>query len=216
MANNPASVTDPDGGCTTKGGRPCVFSVMGGTATDAGGNIWSGAGDTPSALHTPFALSEVSISKGRTFWDDVSHGISLFASLLEGNSGSTMYGNGTDNQMSRKGDGEVYGTWDFNDMVIPGGGGARTKSNNVLSELANGIKFGVDAAGHGQNLREVMPETKINIIRNKIVNIAPPGYGQGLRISVTTKDTLVDPSDAERIKEEFQRVIDSIHNVYEK
>ena len=146
----------------------------------------------------------------------MSHGISLFASLLEGNSGSTMYGNGTDNQMSRKGDGEVYGTWDFNDMVIPGGGGARTKSNNVLSELANGIKFGVDAAGHGQNLREVMPETKINIIRNKIVNIAPPGYGQGLRISVTTKDTLVDPSDAERIKEEFQRVIDSIHNVYEK
>ena len=61
-----------------------------------------------------------------------------------------------------------------------------------------------------------MPETKINIIRKKIIRIAPPGWGQGLRISVTTKDTLVDPIDAERIKEEFQRVIDSIHNVYEK
>ena len=35
---------------------------------------------------------------------------------------------------------------------LPGRGGGRTKSNNVLSELANGLKFGVDAAGHGQNL----------------------------------------------------------------
>ena len=59
MANNPASVTDPDGGCTTKGGSPCVFSVLGGTATDAGGNIWSGVGDTATELHTPFQLNDV-------------------------------------------------------------------------------------------------------------------------------------------------------------
>jgi hypothetical protein len=37
---------------------------------------------------------------------------------LAGNSGSTMYGNGFDNLMSRKGDGEVYGAWDFNEMLI--------------------------------------------------------------------------------------------------
>ena len=62
-----------------------------------------------------------------------------------------------------------------------------------------------------------MPETKNKYYKKEnLLDIAPPGYGQGLRISVTTKDTLVDPSDAERIKEEFQRVIDSIHNVYEK
>lgn len=61
MNNNPVSFADSDGGCTTKGGRPCAFSVMGGTATDAGGNVWSGAGDIPSELHTPFSLNEITV-----------------------------------------------------------------------------------------------------------------------------------------------------------
>ena len=60
MANNPVAVTDPDGGCTTKGGRDCVFSVVSGQATDGGGNTWSkdfGSGDL--SLLTPFQLNEV-------------------------------------------------------------------------------------------------------------------------------------------------------------
>jgi RHS repeat-associated protein len=59
MDNRPNMSVDPTGGCTTVGGRDCVFSVMGGTATDAGGNVWSGAGDIASELHTPFQLNEV-------------------------------------------------------------------------------------------------------------------------------------------------------------
>jgi len=61
MANNPASVTDPDGGCTTKGGRPCVFSVLGGKATDAGGNIWSSDGGSNLSLETVQQLSAVDV-----------------------------------------------------------------------------------------------------------------------------------------------------------
>ena len=41
MNNNPISYADSDGGCTTSGGRPCVFSALGGTATDFEGNIWA-------------------------------------------------------------------------------------------------------------------------------------------------------------------------------
>ncbi len=68
MNNNPISFADSDGGCTTKGGRPCAFSVMGGTATDAGGNVWSGTGDTASALHTPFQLDEFTIVGTKPNW----------------------------------------------------------------------------------------------------------------------------------------------------
>ncbi|WP_340064258.1 RHS repeat-associated core domain-containing protein [Ascidiimonas aurantiaca] len=67
MANNPASVTDPDGGCTTKGGRPCAFSILGGTATDFQGKVWFGTGDVPSELLTPISLNEVTVFDNRNF-----------------------------------------------------------------------------------------------------------------------------------------------------
>lgn len=57
----------PDGGCTTKGGRPCAFSILGGTATDFQGNVWSGTGDVASELLTPISLNEVTVFENRNF-----------------------------------------------------------------------------------------------------------------------------------------------------
>ena len=68
MGNNPVSVTDPDGGCTTKGGRPCVFSVVSGTATDGGGNTWSKDFSSGGlSLETPQQLGSVFIADNRNF-----------------------------------------------------------------------------------------------------------------------------------------------------
>ena len=196
-------------GVPLRGGRPCVFSVMGGTATDAGGNIWSGAGDTASELHTPFALSEVSISKGRTFWDDVSHGISLFASLLEGNSGSTMYGNGTDNQMSRKGDGEIYGTWDFNEMIIPGNN--LPSSNGAL----NNINEIVEALKHYNNLKPLIspPTSDDTTVQAIIFHLHGVMESNGNVVKSVIDTTYIDvPVTTPRTKDSVRRANENMKN----
>ncbi len=208
MANNPASVTDPDGGCTTKGGRPCVFSVMGGTATDAGGNIWSGAGDTPSALHTPFALSEVSISKGRTLWDDVSDGISFIASLLEGNSGSIMWANGFGDSGRKKGkDGEIYGSWEFNEMVIPGN---NLPSSNGFLTTANEI---VEALNHYNNLKPLISPPTSETVQAIRLHLYGHTEINGDVVKTIIDTTYIDvPVTTHRTKDSVRRANENMKN----
>ena len=142
MGNNPISIIDPDGrctGCPDKAKQGDTFNhpefgemkyddfsgwgVNGASMLDTvmlGGSSGSNVSAIDLVMITPFVLADQFLRK------------------LEGISGSTMYANGFDNLMSRKGDGEVYGTWDFNEMLIPGN--IPIKSNSFLRGLQTGVQ----------------------------------------------------------------------------
>ena len=163
MGNNPISVVDPDGRCTVcpddaKQGDTFNHPEFGEMQYDEflGWNI-SGAsmldtviiGGDSSGGFNPIMFQPIPIGPTGGFTT-----LAEIKSFFTANSGSTMYGNGSDNQMSRKGSGEIYGTWDFNEMVIPGSPGpsitrwSHTPNFNKAVDLLENFSDGMSAGEH--------------------------------------------------------------------
>jgi vacuolar-type H+-ATPase subunit D/Vma8 len=60
------------------------------------------------------------------------------------------------------------------------------------------------------------PDDRVNIKVRNVSSVHPPIGQNGLRINEIEKDSLVNPSDIDKIKEKYQATIDSIKSVYEK
>lgn len=130
-------------------------------------------------------------------------------SLFTATSGFTMYGNGSDNGMSRKGSGEIYGTWDFNEMIIANGGGNQLKFYLHKANYLNHTLRAVQMAGQSVNQA------------NNIAPIIAPDNNISISITVTEyirnlHDLRTDSTDInytfEGSKQEVYRKIDSTYN----
>ncbi|MDC1265808.1 hypothetical protein N8009_03345 [Flavobacteriaceae bacterium] len=83
MDNRPNMSVDPTGGCTTVGGRDCVFSVLGGTATDFAGNTWTGTGNTPNELLNFQSLGAINLGVLKpSFGNRFRHGFGVYNKYL--------------------------------------------------------------------------------------------------------------------------------------
>ena len=212
MANNPISVTDPDGGCTTAGGRNCEFSVVTGQATDGGGNIWTkdfGTGDIELLNLQRLDLVFIS-NKKFDFWDGVSDGIKKWG----GNSGSTMYGNGSGN-LSRKGDGDIYGVWYHDEILYPGGSGptitrwTSTPKFNMLVDVTEAFNGGLSAGNHVDNviIERVIKPVLIYVKSEKVVT-----YQYTIHLNLKKVDSNKVEVNLNGTKIENTKLRDSIKN----
>jgi RHS repeat-associated protein len=184
MANNPVSVIDPDGRCTDCPENASVgdtyshpeFGEM--TYTELGG--WTTAGGASMLDITIITASNTTGASGMPFKLGGSYalaGLMILDRLNTHGSGSTFWGKDRAGQIGgrKKGaQGEIYGSWEFDEMVIPGGGGGRIKfpasQANSGRMLMHRTRIVIEGADHGNNLRPILfPETAETVKALRIV-----------------------------------------------
>lgn len=175
MGNNPMNGIDPDGGCFDENGNPCPNMEVGSTMTGAAGYEWTmtdtgwdrsdgyGVTVTPS-FGDKFRLQSYMLNKN-------------FNSLSNNNpypeyrwdwfedrlSGDKFYGIGSEEYGNTRGKyGTVYGSQDYNDWLIPGGGGANLRfwshKANTVNHMLRATRDGVGAVDQANNVASVIIE----------------------------------------------------------